>query len=256
MKKIFWKTYHYGKNGMMWLVYAIFFLYISRIVFSANALGAKFVFGIIGFGVLAITIYFDYLKRLYEKMIYRLTADCNIELAEKAKQKLLQKDFVHGFRKSLQLFDALLLLDKGQYQACLNHLETHKQLFHGTIDYLFISYHTQLHCCYFLNDKEQSEYVYQKLQELKQTNPKKYRALFSWDEIDGVYYLTQERNKKSIQAFQKVNAALLNPRETTYLYYMEAQAHLALKEQQKASELLTQVHDIGHTLVIARRGNE
>ncbi|MDH6363940.1 tetratricopeptide (TPR) repeat protein [Enterococcus sp. PF1-24] len=252
MQKFLWSGYRLGKSGVMLAIYGIFAAYIVYLVVTAPLLSTKLIFGGVGLFVLTVALYFEYLKILYANMIAKLTVDCDIPKAEELQNKLIKRDFAKGFQKSLILFDSLLLMDQGKYTGCSLHLQEHHEFFHGSLDYLFIYYHTQLHLAYFFNDQELAERTYSKLQSLKNQPKKKMKPLFSWDEIEGVNYFISQRYSKSIQAFEKVNTNLFNPRELVYYRYMKAQTLLALKRQQEASQLLQEMNTEKNTIKIGR----
>lgn len=254
MKKIFWTSIYSGKKLMLWCVYLIFVLYIVKLVITTEQTGAKLIFAVIGAIVVSVILLFEYLKRKYDHMIYSLAMDCSIPQAEALKQQLIEKDIFHGFRRSIYIFDALLLLDKGDYQGCLNHLAAHEAFFRSTYDYLFIYYHTQLHCYYFLNQHEQAEQVLPALLKLKQLKKKQLSGLYSWEEIEGIKFYLQGRNKKSVEAFERVDTTLLNNREQAYLFYMMGRSQLAAGHLAEGNRLIKEARLIGTTLHIKTVG--
>lgn len=60
------------------IVFAIFAAYIIYLGIQAESWGAKLIFILVGSTVLAISIYYEYLKIIYEKMIRSLTIDTDI----------------------------------------------------------------------------------------------------------------------------------------------------------------------------------
>lgn len=248
MRKLFWTSVYNGKKWMLWVVYLIFVLYIVKLVLETEQTGAKLIFALIGGIVLSVVLLFEYLKRKYDHMIYALTFDCSIPQAEELRQQLLDKDIFHGFTRSLYIFDALLLMDKGKYQDCLDHLAAHEKFFRSTYDYLFIYYHTQLHCYYFLNEQEKAQEVLQAIFKLKQLKKKQLSGLYSWHEIEGINYYIQGRNKKSIEAFEEVDTSLLNNREQAYLFYMMGQSQLAFGQNNEGHRQIKKARSIGQTL--------
>ncbi|MBL1223951.1 hypothetical protein [Enterococcus sp. BWR-S5] len=250
MKKIFWTSIYSGKKLLLWCVYLIFAVYIGNLIITTEQIGAKIIFAIIGGIVLTIILLFEYLKRTYDHMIYALTIDCSIPQAEALKQQLLKKDIFHGFTRSIYIFDALLLLDKGEYQACLEHLAAHEAFFRSTYDYLFIYYHTQLHCYYFLNKNEQALQVLEAIVKLKKLKKKQLSGLYSWHEIEGIKFSLQGRNKKSLEAFEKVDTALLNNREQAYLYYMMGCSQHHADNHTEGNRLIKKARTLGKTLYI------
>lgn len=241
-----------GKRLLLWAVYCIFAGYIFYVVFTSQAVGAKLFFGFFGSVVLLFALLFDYLKALYERMIYELTVNCDLAEAKKYKEKLIQKDIFNGFKHSLTIFDALLLLDEGLYEDCLNHLEKHQTFFRSSLDYLFIYEHTRMQCYYFSNQFDKLSEAFSSIKQLKDINKKKMRPLFSWHGIIGMNYLVHNRNQKGLQELEEVNTAYLNNRETAYLLYLKAQCLFGLKKSPEAYQLIREMKSIGHTLYITQ----
>ncbi len=245
------------RKAYTWGIYLIFAGYLIYLGITTEALIAKIIFITIGSLVLGIGIYYEYLKNIYEKMILSLTMDTDISLAETYRQQLLEKDLFKGFKNSVILFDSLLLMDKGNYQACLDHMEKHQTFFRSTVDYLFIYYHHSLVCYYFLKDNDRAALQLRKLAEFKKMKQKKYSPLFSWDEIDGIRYSLADRNKKSLQSFQKVPVKQLNSREKAYLYFMIADCYKELADLSHYGEYRKKARAFGNTLALTRsNGNE
>lgn len=238
------------KKAYNCIIVVIFVGYIMYLGITVNSVLAKFFFSIVGVSVLSIFIYYEYLKSIYSKMINLLTMKTNITLAKQFKTKLQSKDLANGFKQSIILFDSLLLLDEGRYEDCLIHMNEDKKFFGSTIDYLFIYYHNQLMCYYFLNEREKALAIIQKLMEIKKLNKKKYNPLFSWDEIDGIRYSLEGRNKKSLRSFEKVRESQLNRREKSYLYFMIANCHKNLEEIQLYGEKMKIARKYGNSLAI------
>lgn len=252
MKKQIWKILRLGKKFFWWIVYLLFLLYIFYLIGTVESIGAKIIFGSVGISVFSIVCLFEYLKMIYEKMIYALTVDCNLDKAKFLKEKLKKQDLFHGFNKSLLIFDALLLLDEGKYSNCLNHLQKNQTFFRSSLDYLFIYYHTRMQCFYFLNDFDRLNEVLKDLNKLKHTDKKQLRGLFNWNEIDGVNYFSQNRNKKSYDTFNLIDSTYLNNRELTYVLYMKAQCLFRLERNAEGYSLLKEVKKMGNTLAITQ----
>lgn len=249
LKKVFWMGYYIIKASYMWLVYAIFAGYIIYLTLTTEALGARIFFLVTGLLLLTGALFFEYLKRIYRKMIAALTIDADIALAKDYRDQLKKADRFHGFKHSLLLFDSLLLLDEGKYRECLAHMETHRKFFKSTVDYLFIYYHNQLHCFYFLNQIEDALAVVKKMQEIKKLKQKKYSPLFSWEEISGIQYSLEGRNQKALKAFEEVPVANLNNREQAYLYWMMANCYKELGRTKEVGNYRQQARKAGNTLV-------
>lgn len=250
LKKILWMGYYAAKASYMWIVYAIFASYIVYLGVTTEALGARIFFLVTGFLLLSGALFFEYLKRIYGKMIAALTIDADITLAKNYREQLEKADRFHGFKHSLVLFDSLLLLDAGKYSECLAHMEANRKFFKSTVDYLFIYYHNQLHCYYFLNQKAEALEIVKKMQEIKKLKQKKYSPLFSWDEIAGIQYSLEGRNQKALHSFEEVNTANMNNREQAYLYWMMANCYKELGVTKEVGHYRKQAREAGNTLVL------
>ena len=252
MKNLVWKSIYFGKKSFLWIVYLLFAVYIYYLVTNSQELGVKFIFGGLGVIVLSIVILFEYLKNIYEKMIYALTVNCDLKKAATLKNSLKKKDLFNGFKQSIIIFDSLLLLDEGNYQVCLDHLHKNQHFFHSTLDYLFIYYHTQMYCFYFLNDEENLASCLESLFKLKNVKKKQMRGLFSWNEIVGMRYFHQNRNKKCLSELDLIDTNRLNNRELTYLLYLKGHCLLKLNELAEGHRSLKEAKALGNTLAIAQ----
>ncbi|MGC6768338.1 hypothetical protein [Enterococcus sp. LJL51] len=248
MRKILWTVFHSGKKLLLWSIYSIFAGYIIYLAATSPKLESKLFFSVVGIAALAVTLLFEYLKRSYEKMICALTFDCDIIKAEQLKKQLYKADLFKGFTGSLRIFDALLLMDKGHYNECLEHLAKNEKFFRSTFDYLFIYYHTQLHCFYFLEEFEKADTALESLTKLKQLKTKQISPLYSWSEIEGIKYYVQGRNKKSLEAFEQVDTSRLNNRELAYLYYMQGRSTVKSGAVSDGNRLLKEARTLGNTL--------
>ncbi|MGM0218128.1 hypothetical protein [Enterococcus sp. AZ126] len=252
MKNVVWKSIYFGKKGLLWVVYSLFAAYIFYLVATTHAFGAKLIFGFIGGIVLGIVVLFEYLKNIYEKMIYALTVECDLKKAIVLKDDLKKKDLFNGFKQSIIIFDSLLLLDEGNYQNCLDHLDKNKSFFHSTFDYLFIYYHTQMYCFSFLNEEENLNHCLEHLFKLKNVKKKQMRGLFSWNEIAGMRYFHQNRHKKCLSELDLIDKNRLNNRELAYLLYLKGQCLLKLNEPSRGYRLLKEAKALVNTLVFTQ----
>ena len=252
MNDLVWKSIYVLKKGILWFIYLLFALYICYLVITSHSLSAKLIFGCIGGIVLGIVVLFEYLKNVYEKMIYALTVECDLENAVTLKKKLEKKDLFNGFKQSIIIFDSLLLLDEGNYEVCLAHLHKNQHFFHSTLDYLFIYYHTQMYCYFFLKDEENLTTCLEHLLKLKNAKKKQMSGLFSWHEIIGIRYFYQNRNKKCLSELALIDKNRLNNREMTYLLYLKGQSLLKLNETSEGYRVLKEAKRIGNTLAVAQ----
>ena len=213
IRSLFWTGYSISKLIIKVIIYVIFIGYILYIGNKATTFSSQMFFGIIGFLVVSISLYYEYLKYLYSKMIKQLTTNCSITAATMQRNNLVKKDIFKGFKGSLILFNSLLLIDSGKYQECLDYMETNHNFFHGTLDYLFIYYHNRAYCNLFLNNKKAGLEDCKHLLEFKNINHKKYSPLFSFDEITGIKYYLEGLHQKAIRYLKNDDTTQLNNRE-------------------------------------------
>lgn len=245
---LFWRTYPLLRRLGLLVIYLIFAIYIIHITIDATALGAKLIYAIGGGIVLCGALYYEYLKILYTKMTTALTMQTDIFAAKKARAELLKRDVFKGFKGSLIIFDSLLLMDEGKYEACLAHMEKHRKFFFGTPDYLFIYWHNRLLCHYFLDQPAEMLKCGQKLAEFKQSDQRKFSPLFSFDEIDGLIASVNGLHQKAIRCLDKLSVERLNARERSYYYYMLATEYRALNDQQQVGKYLKLTREYQNTL--------
>jgi hypothetical protein len=248
MRVVFWKSIYWGKKIFTWCLYLIFAGNICYLLMQTPQVGTKLIFGLAGVIVLVIVLLFEYLKNLYEKMIYALKVECKIGKAVALKERLQQKDLFNGFKQSIIIFDSLLLLDTGNYTDCLQHLARHQSFFRSSLDYLFIYYHTQLYCYFFLKEPEKIISVSKELAKLKHVKKKRLSQLFSWHEIEGISYYAQNRNKKCLNELEQVDRTRLNNRELAYCLYIQGQCFLRLDDPAIGNRLLKEAQAVGKTL--------
>lgn len=227
-RKIFWNGYTIAKETYSWILYLIFAVYIGYITVTTTVTSARTFYLVVGLIILSGCLYYEYLKRLYGKMIQALTIDTDIQTGKLYKEKLTDRDVFHGFKHSIILFETLLLLDEGKYHQCLQQMETHQKFFKSSVDYLFVYYHNQLLCNYYLNKTEAGLEVATKILQIKKMNQKRYSPLFSWNEIQGIIYGLQGRNQKAVEELKKTNQSVMNTREKAHLQMLLAYCYREL----------------------------
>lgn len=251
-KKIFWNSYAVLKESYSWILYIIFAFYIGYITITTTADGIRLLYFFVGVLILAGCLYYEYLKKLYRQMIQALTVNGDINASRTYRAKLQERDIVHGFKHSILLFDTLLLVDSGAYQECLDLMEANKKFFHSSIDYLFIKYHTQMFCYYYLNEYELGLTVAPKILEIKSMNKKKYSPLFSWQEVEGLIFTFKGRNQKAIDSFQQVNQSSMNTRERAHLLMLMAERYRDLGNTGKFGKYRKQAIALAPTIKIEK----
>lgn len=233
------------KQYYIWGIIGIFTCYLVSIVLKTPTISGKAFFLIIGSLLIIGGSYYEYLKKIYQKMIAAQTQKYDFQLAKQYQEQLQHLDLFKGFNGSFILFDTLCLIDQGQYQACLNHLFKHEKFFKGKIDYLFIFYYHQLLCYYFLDQTENALAMIPKLKQFKQINQKKMAPLFSFTQIEAINYLLNNRTQKGLTMLETMNLQLFNLREKMLHYLImlkvakQTQATKRIITYQKAIQNLT-----------------
>lgn len=243
MKKFFWNSYSVTKQLGLLSIYLIFTFYIVTATITTPALSAKLLYALGGGVILVGALYYEYLKFLYTKMTTALTMQTDLAQCKKAREKLVKYDIFNGFKGSLIIFDSLCLMDEGNYQGCLEHMNQHHDFFHGSPDYLFIFWYNQLLCYYFLKEPTKMLYCGDKLREFKHSDQKHFSPLFSFDEIDALIASANGLHQKSIRHLDKISPKRLNAREKAYYYHILANEYRILNDSKQ----------VGHYLKLARK---
>ncbi|EOT40546.1 hypothetical protein [Enterococcus columbae] len=206
------------KQYYIWAVIAIFSLYLISVIMKTPSISGKFFFLIMGSSIIIGGIYYEYLKKIYQKMIIAQTQRLDLALAKQYQEQLEKLDFFHGFKGSIILFDTLCLIDQQNYLNCLQHLKKNEAFFKAKLDYLFIFYYHQLLCYYFLDQTTNARVIMAKLKQFKTINQKKLSPLFSFEQIDGIEYLLNNRNQKGLATLEAIDTHHFNPREKILHY--------------------------------------
>lgn len=206
------------KQHYIWGVIAIFALYLTLTIIKSPSMSGKIFFFIIGIFILIGTAYYEYLKKLYQKMIIAQTQNINPILAKQYQNKLQKLDIFHGFTGSFILFNTLCLFDQKKYEKCLNHLVINEKFFKAQLDYLFIFYYYQLLCYYFLDESDKALMMIDKLKQIQTANPKNLSPLFSFSQIKGIDFILNGRIQKGIKSLENTDTSYYNTREKIIHY--------------------------------------
>ena len=206
------------KQYYIWGAIAIFALYLAFTIIKAPSMSGKIFFFIVGIFILIGATYYEYLKKLYQKMIIAQTQDVNPTLAKQYQSKLQKLDIFRGFKGSFILFDTLCLFDQQQYDKCLKHLAANERFFKAKLDYLFIFYYYQLLCYYFLDESDKALMMIDKLKQFQSMKQKNLSPLFSFSQIEGIHYILNGRIQKGIKILENTDISYFNTREKIIHY--------------------------------------
>ena len=67
IKENFWFGYNKIKKSYIWFVYIIFASYILYLGITSSTISTKLLFLTVGFLILSISLYYEYLKWIYQK---------------------------------------------------------------------------------------------------------------------------------------------------------------------------------------------
>ncbi|MCI5772930.1 MAG: hypothetical protein MR210_00015 [Erysipelotrichaceae bacterium] len=155
-------------------------------------------------------------------MIKALTIEGDLAKALTLKMRLIKKDKLHNYQKSLLIFDTLYNLDCDQHQKNIDLLQANQRFFQGSLDYLLIRNYTYFISYYYLNNRSLLKTYYDKLLHLKDAKIKgqKVSPLYNWDLLEAIYQLALKNYRKSHTFFKNTDTTNLNNRELA-LYHLE-----------------------------------
>lgn len=219
-------------------MFVIFIYVFKELITQANDLFLKSFYAIFGTIIFIGTLFYEYLKYIYEKMIIALTINCNYEQYIELKNKLIKLDIFKGFKPSLIISDTLYYIDKKDGMKVLEILKDNEKFYRGHLDYLLIYQHSLFTAYCLLNNRTQMKHSYDSLNKLRSTNQRKkkkvMKLLYNWDEIDGQAQLFIHRDpKKALTFFNNVNTKKLNPRERVLLLAKKLLAYRQLNNYQQ-----------------------
>ena len=229
-----------GRNIITAIIYLIFLIYSCNLILQAEAMSTKIAYVAITLILLSIVGLSEYLRWLYRSAIKTLTMDCDPYKAKEIEQKLLKFDLFKAYKKTMLIFDLMVYADLDEYEKCIELLDHNEKFFKQSLDHILIRNYNYFKSYYALNNKTQGKKYYQETIKLKgaKLRGSKVSPLYSWDEIDAVYYLKIRDLKKSKAAFANTNTKMMNFREMSHFYYDYAQLELQNNQPEKAAEYL------------------
>lgn len=199
-------------NILFYIAFLFYLFFVFR--YEQNTL-VKWIVACFGLVALAIAIHAEYLKLTYHKALYALNFQLDPAQAIAYYNQVEKWDFFHSYKKNRLIFDIQVYLFQERPQDILDIIENHSQFFHSSVEHILIAEYYQLRSYLLLNSHNQIKAVYAKISEIRSL--KKPPLLFSFDEIDAIYYLGCNNLKKAVQCFQKVNQKYMNPKERSFI---------------------------------------
>lgn len=221
------------------ILMVIVFVYVFYdLIKKANNIPIKVFYACFGTIILLGTLFYEYLKHIYNQMIIALTIECNHQKYNQLKEKLKKLDVFKGFKQSFIISDTLYYIDCKNGEKLLEILNENENFYRGNLDYLLIYQHSLFSAYCLLNNRTQAKKSFESLNKLRQTNQRKrkkvMKLLYNWDEIDGQAQLYIHHDpKKALTYFNNVKTSKLNPRERVLLFAKMASAYKQLNSYQQ-----------------------
>lgn len=231
------------------IFYIAFLLFgITQIIHAKSTSSALF-YLFITLIMLAIALYSEYLRSLYQKAIKKQIFDLDSIESRLIFNKVMKKDFFKAYINSQAIFDTLYYADEMQPEKCLQVLEENSKFFHGSLDSLLIYHYTKFYAAFMMKNDNIVKEEYHSIMQMKETKikGKKLSPLYNWDFIDAIYLFSRKNYKQSINKFNEINIENMNNREIMHLYYQKGRLYTILKDDSKARYCFDEVIRIGGT---------
>lgn len=220
------------------LMFFIFIYVFYTLIKKADNTPTKVFYACFGTVILIGTLFYEFLKHIYNQMIIALTIECDHQKYAQLKNKLLRLDIFKGFKQSFIISDTLYYIDCKNGEKLLVILSENEKFYRGNLDYLLIYHHSLFYANCLVNNRSQAKKSFESLNKLRQTNQRKrkkvMKLLYNWDEIDGQAQLYIHHDpKKAITYFNNVQTSKLNPRERVLLFAKMALAYKQLNNYQQ-----------------------
>lgn len=240
------------RNIISAIIYILFVIYSAYLIIHSEELSTKLFYACLTIILISVTALSEYLRLLYRKTIKTLVMDCDPYEAMELKQKLLKYDIFKAYKKTMIIFDLMVYTDLNQYDKCIELLDNNEKFFKQSLDNLLIRNYNYFKGYIGIDNKTKAKKYYQDTIKLKGAKIKgsKLSPLYSWDEIDAVYYFCIKDIKKSKAAFANTNTQMMNNRELSHFYYDYAQLNLLDNDLNAACDHLTQVIEISNKNVL------
>lgn len=249
------KKYSFNEEARNFIVFAIYAIFIIFSIYQAvhtPSIEGKILYIGIMVVFMSICILSEYLRFLFRKAIKALNMECHPSKAIEYCDKVKKYDIFHSYATTIKLFYLLIYKDQGNPEACLQILEENQKLFKQNIDYLLIRNYNEFYCAFMLNQHGKLKKAYPEVIRMKGAKVKgaKVSPMYSWEEIEGVYYLGIKDYKKSRNAFKSVNTKFMNNRELSHFYYEYALLEIAMNNKKEAMEYLNKVVELSNQMIL------
>ena len=195
--------------------------------------------------VLSICILYDYLKHLLSKLQLCLIYSFDYNDYRRIKKIIIKYDIFKGLKNDLILSDILYHLDNNDPVATLELIENNQNFLTGTPEYMLIMDHSKLLAYFMLDDLINIESTYSKLKsyklKIRNFDKSRYKKLYNWDVIDGIYYVSQNQYTKAINLLENTNDKSMNLREKKQLYFILRHAYKGKGLNRKSEKITNKI---------------
>ena len=247
------------RNIISAVIYIIFIIYSVNLIIQTEQLSSKLFYAALVLILISVVALSEYLRLLYRQALKTLFMDCAPDAAQQLEAKLLKYDIFKAYKKTMLIFDLMVNADLNQYQQNIDLLDQNEKFFKQSLDNLLIRNYNYFKAYIGIDNKTKAKKYYQDTIKMKgaKLQGSKVSPLYSWEEIDAVYYLCIKDIKKSKNAFANTNIQMMNNRELSHYYYDYAQLNLLDDNCADAIKHLQQVIEISnknalHDLAIAQ----
>ena len=204
-----------GKIFVRFLFYILFIILLVNIAVRTESSWQKWFLIVFGVIALVVTGLSEYLKYLYNQALYALNFELNPEKAIVFFDKVDAHDIFKGYRKTRYVFDVQVSIEQNRAEDVLDIIEKQYDYFNSSVELKMIQYYYQLRAYCMLNRHNKLKATYENINRLRRL--KKPPRIFSFDEIDGIYYLGMKDYRKAYRSFQKVDMKYMNPKECCFI---------------------------------------
>lgn len=213
--------YNKLKPYLQIILYLLFIGIAANAILSTSSLIMKGFIAVFSVIVLAITIYYDYLKRQYYELQKALIMSESVIATQTLRDGFIKKDTFKGFKDSILLFDVLFSLDNNQPELTLQLLEENDRFFRSSLDMLLVKKYSAFKAYTLLENRSQSKKAYDELVKLRETNlnkSKKMNLLYNWDQIEALNLgFNLHKYSQALKLYNQVNTSKMNNRELLHL---------------------------------------
>lgn len=233
------------------IIYIIFIIYSVNSAFKMDDIPSKIILLLIVSIVLFFAIYADYLEGLSNSAIKALNYDCDPDRALEILNKLEKKDFVNHYKKGSNiLLKALISLAKFETDKVIQIIEGNDKIFRASLDMLYIRNTTLYFAYIYADNKTQAKRIYPEIIKLRgsKVKGKKLSPVYSWEELEALYYLVNNDFKKAAKTYKTVNMTYMNNKEKAQVLYYKSICLVNTDQIDEAKESLNECISIANKL--------